>query len=65
MKSLRTPALRATALAAAAFVTFPILARAQDTPATAASTASPDAVRNLQDQVRELRSMVDEMRTWS
>lgn len=64
MKSLRTPALRATALAVAAFVSLPTLARAQDTPATAASTpsAGTDAVHELQDQVRELRTMVDEMR---
>ena len=60
MKSLRTPALRATALAVAAFVSLPTLARAQDTPATAASSpsAGTDAVRDLQDQVRQLNQQV-------
>ena len=64
MKSFRTPALRATTLAVAAFVSFHTLARAQDAPATAASAPADTAgaVRDLQDQVRALRTMVDEMR---
>jgi hypothetical protein len=56
--------LCATALAAASFVSFHSLARAQDAPPAAASAppGSTDAVRDLQDQVRELRGLVDEMR---
>ena len=60
MKSFRTPALRATALAVAAFVSINPYGRAQDAPATTADTTG--AVHDLQDQVRALRTMVDEMR---
>ena len=65
MKSLETPALRATALAVAAFVLFPVLSRAQEAPTTSASAAPGEtagAVRDLQDQVRELRSLIEQMR---
>jgi len=64
VKSLRIPALRATALAAATFVSLLTLARAQDATPTGVSapSASTDPMRELQDQVRELRTMVDEMR---
>jgi hypothetical protein len=63
VKSL-TPALRATALAVAAFVSINPHAPAQNAPATAAAapTDTAGAVHDLQDQVRMLRTMVDEMR---
>ncbi len=59
-----TPALRATALAVAAFVLLNPLGRAQETPAAAspAPGETANAVRDLQEQVRELRSLVDQMR---
>jgi hypothetical protein len=65
VKSLRTSAVRKTALAVAAFVLFSMLGRAQDTTAIAAPPTRVDAataVRDLQDQVRQLRSLVEEMR---
>jgi hypothetical protein len=52
-------------MAAAAFVLFSTLGRAQEPPATAAAPAtgeSASAVRDLQDQVRQLRTLVEEMR---
>ena len=63
MKSFRIPALRGTALAVAAFVSFSTYGRAQEPPPPPA--AAPDtagAVRDLQEQVRQLRTMVEEMR---
>ena len=59
-----TPALRATALTAAAFVLLNPLGRAQQAPAAAspAPGATANAVRDLQEQVLELRSLVDQMR---
>jgi hypothetical protein len=64
VKSLKTPALRGTALAVAALVSFSMYSRAQDAPAAsaAASADTSGAVRDLQDQVRQLRTMVEEMR---
>jgi hypothetical protein len=61
VKSLRTPALRATALAVAIFISFSTSSQAQNTPATTGPDSS-GAVQDLQDQVRQLRSMVEEMR---
>jgi hypothetical protein len=62
VKSLRTFAVRGTALTVAAFVLLQAHGRAQDAPPAAAPTESADAVRDLQDQVRQLRSLMEEMR---
>jgi len=62
VKSLRTFAIRGTALAVAAFVLLQAYGRAQDASPTAATTESADAVRALQDQVHQLRSLMEEMR---
>jgi len=62
VKSLRTFAVRGTALTVTAFVLLQAHVRAQDAPPTAAPTESADAVRDLQDQVRQLRSLMEEMR---
>jgi hypothetical protein len=64
VKSLRTSAVRGTALAVAAFVLLNTIGLAQDQPATAGTSPgeSASAVRDLEDQVRQLRSLVDEMR---
>ncbi len=61
MKSLRTPALRATALAVAIFISFSTSSQAQNAPATTGPDSS-GVVQDLQDQVRQLRTMVEEMR---
>jgi hypothetical protein len=65
VKSLRTSAVRGTALSVTALFLFSACSLAQDTasaaPPPGAATAS--AVHDLQQQIRELRTMVDEMRS--
>jgi hypothetical protein len=68
VKSLRTSAVRGTALSVTAFVVFSLFSSyglAQDTASAAPTSAdlTTSAVRDLQEQVRELRTMVDEMRS--
>jgi hypothetical protein len=64
VKRLSTPALRGTALAVAALVSFNTYGRAQDAPATtvAAAADTAGAVHDLQDQVRQLQGLVEQMR---
>jgi hypothetical protein len=66
VKSLRTSAVRGTALGVAAFVIFTMLGQAQtQAPTSTAATDSGDtanAVRDLQDQVHQLRDLVEQMR---
>jgi peptidoglycan hydrolase CwlO-like protein len=64
VKSHGSSAVRAAALAVAAFVVCCTFSRAQDAPATTRATPdeSASAVRDLQDQVRQLQSLVEEMR---
>ncbi len=63
LKRIKTTAVRASALVAAAFVLVSPYGRAQQAgePASAGETAT--AVHDLQDQVRELRELVDQMRS--
>jgi hypothetical protein len=65
VKSLRTSAVRTTAIAVTTFILCGALALAQEGTSIA---SNPDrdamtAVRSLQEQVLQLRSLVDEMRT--
>jgi hypothetical protein len=61
--SLRTSAVRGTALAVSAFILCSVLVRAQEAPVAASPTPSGEmAIHDLQDQVRQLRTLVDEMR---
>ena len=65
MKSLRTSAVRRTAIAVTTFILCGAFAIAQEGTSTA-SNADRDtttAVRSLQEQVLQLRALVDEMRT--
>jgi hypothetical protein len=65
-KIIKPSAVRAAALAVAAFVLFSTYGGAQEAPALAAASSAPgepaSAVRDLQDQVRELRTLVEQMR---
>ena len=65
MKSLKTSAVRRTAIAVTTFILCGAFAIAQEATSIA---SNPDrdtmtAVRNLQEQVLQLRALVDEMRT--
>ncbi len=65
MKSLRTSAVRRTAIAVTTFILCAAFAIAQEATSIA-SNADRDtttAVRSLQEQVLQLRALVDEMRT--
>jgi hypothetical protein len=66
VKSLRTSAVRGTALAATVFILCAGLAPAQEQPPASSTSSQNDgtlnAVHDLQEQVRQLRALVDDMR---
>lgn len=61
MKSPKTPAVCAAALAVAAFVSLSTFCPAQDAASAASAPGDTVALHDLQEQVRQLRAMVDEM----
>jgi hypothetical protein len=65
VKSLRTTAVRRTAIAVTIFILCAALALAQEATSIASKSDrdTMTAVRSLQDQVLQLRALVDEMRT--